>query len=120
MKNTPINRGKGIKNRGKIPGLIEFICFVLLAAVAFYIWFDPNGPAVFIVPVMAADRKNAGRAGVLAALLEPRAAAAMLKYISNSFFASLRAAFPRMGFILVWCICRHGCRFWFIVYDKGH
>ena len=78
-KKAPARCGQGMKRAGeRFPGLVEFICFVLWASSAFFIWFDPYGPAVFIVPVMAADRKHSGRAAMMPARMDPRAAAAML------------------------------------------
>ena len=67
------------ENRGKLPGLFQFISFSFAGAVSFGIWRDPYCFSVFIAPIMAADRKEAGRAGMLAAPLDSWAAAAMVK-----------------------------------------
>ena len=120
-RKSPGRIGPGHENsRGKLPGLVNFICFVFMAPGAFIIWPDPYRFSVFIMPVVAADGKSAGRAGVLAASPEARAAAAMLKYICYSFFASLRAVFCLFRFTrprFMRCSCS---RFRFMIYDKGH
>ena len=106
------------KNRGNIPGLVYFICFIFMASSAFIIWLDPYCFAVFIVPIMAADGKNAGRACMFAALLEPWAAAAMFKYICYAAFLLPLARFPGLFRFNLARIRRRCCRF--MIYDKRH
>ena len=71
--------GQGMKRAGEqFPGLIELICLILWASSAFFVWFDPYGPAVLVMPIMPADRKHPGRAAMMPARMDPRAAVAML------------------------------------------